>query len=1320
MTEHQDSLEVLAEDFLARIRAGESVSIEQYALANPARADEIRKQFAALLKMEGLRVAEPPVPLPIPERLGEYRILREIGRGGMGVVYEAVQETLVRHFALKVLPPEMAPDAQRLERFRREARAAARLHHTNIIPVFGVGSDGGLHYFAMQFIRGEPLDRIIRELKRIRTGEPVAPDHIASLVAQQLVTSSVRTGLPDQATSDARPAERDSPSATSGFLRTGEAHYYRQVAQIGRQVADALAYAHDQGVLHRDIKPSNVVLDLQGIAWVADFGLARTDDDAILSVSGGFLGTYRYAPPERLDGVSDAKGDVYSLGVTLYELLTTEPAFAARDTPQLVDQLRNSSVPAARTVDRRIPPDLDTIVRKATAREPRDRYATAREMADDLERFLSGEPILARRQNAFELAWSWAKRRPAAAVLGLVLGLLPFVALLATLSVNARLNEKQGKIDVANQELTVASNKLIEVQRELDNRGRQITVAEQRIGQLSTETTKANEEAVTNRSKSQFVLANAYWQDGRVVDARDQLSRIPTRHRHWEWHYCNRLFDGGYATLRGHSAAAICVAFHPDGTRLATGSLDGTVRIWDARTGAELLTLQDPLVEYFTCLAFSPDGTRLATGSNDSMVRVWDARSGEVVLAFLGHRASVTSVAFSPDGTTLATGSEDRTARLWDLRSGKERYCLRGHSERVSSIAFSPDGSLLATASFDKTTVVWSLRTGTKQFGIRGHADRVNSVAYSPDGTRLATSSNDQTVKVWDSGNGTGLLTLRGHADSVFSVAFSPDGTRLASGSFDRMAKLWDTGTGEAVLTFRGHSDAVFGLSFSPDGNRLATVSLDRTAKFWDLRAGTEQGTLRGHADRISSVANSPDGTRVVSGSDDQTVKIWNVRTQTELFSIRGHTGNVNSVAYSPDGKHLASASDDGTARLWDNLTGSEQTSFRGHTGGINCVAFGPDGLSLATASADRTVKIWDTRTATERQTLRGHSDVAYCVAYSPDGLSLATASADNTVKIWDTRSGKEKLTLRGHIDGVTSVAYHPAGTQLATGSLDSTAKLWDAQSGAELKTLLGHTDRITSVAFSPDGTRLATASLDKTAKLWDPKTGTEWLTFRGHADMVFQAIFSPDGTRLITGALDRAVKFWDARVGQELITFRGHSDIVLCAAFSSNHSQLATCSNDGLVKLWDARTGAELFTLRGNSERVVAVAYSPDGRLVAGRTKAGEVLVWNAQSGQLVPFQAPPAWLKPGHRNNPPAGTFVEFTSTGTFFLVRPTPLDEWELGLREAKARPDPWWHLDQFKAAAERNDTFAARFHYRHLVTSVGMGFAPAGPIGLPLIP
>ncbi|MHB1425069.1 MAG: serine/threonine-protein kinase [Gemmataceae bacterium] len=451
-------LDQLAEEFAERYRRGERPPLKEYLDKYPELADDIRTLFPALVEIEEVKEDQGEtavVETPALRQVGDYHIVREVGRGAMGVVYEAEQVSLGRRVAVKVLAAHIASDRQSVERFRREARSAAKLHHTNIVPVFEVGQDGDICYYAMQFIQGQGLDQIIEELRRQRgralPGDaPPLPETCTAQgadslrpavdqLAQSLLTGRfqieraaalVPDGTEDSARGDdATPLADTSSSAVLpgqmdlSSVQTDRPHYFQSAARIGYQIAHALAYAHARKIIHRDIKPSNLLLDAAGVVWIADFGLAKTQENALTN-TGDVVGTLRYMAPERLKGEGDERGDVYALGLTLYEMLVLRPAFNARDRLQLIDRIKNEEPPRPRVLDRGIPRDLETIVLTAIHKEAKRRYQTVEAMAEDLRRFLANEPIKAKRTSHLTRLRLWGRRNPALAALLLVLMLV--------------------------------------------------------------------------------------------------------------------------------------------------------------------------------------------------------------------------------------------------------------------------------------------------------------------------------------------------------------------------------------------------------------------------------------------------------------------------------------------------------------------------------------------------------------------------------------------------------------------------------------------------------------------------------------------------------------------------------------------------------------------------------------------------------------------------------------------------------------------------------------------------------------------------------
>ncbi len=564
-------------------------------------------------------------------------------------------------------------------------------------------------------------------------------------------------------------------------------------------------------------------------------------------------------------------------------------------------------------------------------------------------------------------------------------------------------------------------------------------------------------------------------------------------------------------------------------------------------------------------LAFDPEGERLASASLDGTVIVWNALSGKKLLTLTGHKAAIYGVAFSPDGKLLATGHVDGKAIVHDLSSGQIVLTLNGHTAAVHDLVFSPDGFRLVTVDSDGKAAVWEVPSGRELRTLTAHTTAINCVAFSPDGKRLATAGREGMVKVWDALSGKELRAFTSHTAAVYSLAFSPDGARLATAGADWKTKLWNLNSGQEIRTLTGHTSPVSSVAFSPNGRFLATAGSNGNVKMWDLVSNQELAIVPGHSAGVVSLVFSPNGRHLASAGADRKVRIWDVSPGQELL-VLSHAAAVNGVVFSPDRSRLATASADGKATVWNASSGAELLTFSGHTEAVNCIAFSLDGKLLATGSDDNTAQVWEAGSGRRIARLSHEGDVK-SVAFGQNGRFLATASFDKLARIWDLTTGQQ-VAFSGHTHWVQAVAFNFEGTRLASASSDRTAKLWDISSGQELFTLSRHTGAVNDLDFGPDDRHIATASADGTVRVWDAASGREVLSFGERDAGINDVEFSPDGTRLATANADGIVKLWVAASGQPLLALHSHSAAVNQVDFSPDGRRLATASSDKTAKV--------------------------------------------------------------------------------------------------------------------------------------------------------
>jgi WD40 repeat protein/serine/threonine protein kinase len=1302
-------LELLALEIDDRRRRDETVSIGDYAQRFPAekkvieQALELRESTSAEergprdhdLFADALAVkpsaardddAESRKDL---EAAGPYSVRGRLGAGGMGVVYLAEETGPVkRRVAVKVI--KLGMDTREvIARFEAERQALALMSHSHIAKVFAAGSTPrGRPFFVMEYVAGEPITDYC-DRHRLST---------------------------------------------------------RERLELFVPICEAVLHAHQKAIIHRDLKPSNVLVTLEDgrpVPKVIDFGVAKALNQRLTEASfftefGRLIGTPAYMSPEQAEMGAldiDTRTDVYSLGVLLYELLTGALPFdtkrlCAAGYDEMRRMIREEETPRPSTrfsglgetskaiaEHRRTDParlsselrgELDWITIRAMEKDRTRRYATPAELAADIERHLRHEAVLAGPPSAAYRVKKFVQRyrvpvvATAAVIVALVVGLVTTAVLYQRAETEKSEKETAlGKLGAAlgdlQRESSEKSGLIVELDKESRAKSALIVEKDSLVTTLREETAAKDRAIADKTSALEEKAAELIRSDGlRLVNhstsTRSEnpglalLLAIEAAERAPGLLANNALLDAlgdlrerrtfGMGDVRSADASL-------DGRRVVTVHENGTARIWDVASGAELIWLSNvhqpvfrattaivrilssmfppvsPLQslialdilsglygfgESNTTAAISSDGSRVLTASHDGLVRVWEAESGETMgAADSGQFVQV--LGFSTDGSRVLIATMLGSALSVDAMQGSTLPGLKLDS--ITSVAQSPDGRRIVTVSKDQTASVWDTTSGEEILrlgmtpssrGSPGEFRTLRPAAFSPDGRRVFAAIDDSKVRIWDAVDGSELATLDEDQGWFVDVAFSPDGNRVITASSEEIVRIWNVATRSELARLRGHSAEITCVAFSPGGGRVRTGSEDDTARIWDAFSGVELTTLRGHKAAVESAVFLRHATQIFTVSKDGTARIWDVASYSESATLerhglKAHSYVVRSASFSPDGNRVLTVCREvafqDTARVWDIASGAEIKidgpvpalhDFSERTFfGLSAV-FSPNGDRILTAEFGGTAQIWSSSSGGEIATLDGHVDGVHSAVFSPDGGRVLTASQDGTARIWDAGSGAELATLTGHSGAVYSARFDPRGERILTESEDETARIWDAASGAELAVLSGHTPYARRSVFSPDGRRLLVGSEDHTARIWDTASGAELRTLTGHSGAVLSAVFSPDGSRALTASEDKSARIWDATSGSELVKLKGHSDAIHSAIYSPDGSRIVTVSDNKTARIWDAGSGVEFATLRGLPRLIRSDLVSTSSQTLPGSVRRVQGLQASLLSADFSP----------------------------------------------------------------------------------------------------
>lgn len=1100
-------------------------------------SSELSLLLAAHAKPSGLIPLLPTLNEPLsngqePDRLigtqvGNYHIIREIGRGGMGMVYLADQlHPITRKVALKVIKLGM-DTRQIIARFETERQALALMDHPNIAKVLDAGTTGqGKPYFVMEFIPGAPITEYCDNNRMSN----------------------------------------------------------RERLELFAQVCQAVQHAHQKGIIHRDIKPSNVLVLLQDgkpVPKVIDFGTAKAVDRGVTERTaftelGILIGTPEYMSPEQAQMTGqdvDTTTDIYSLGVLLYELLGGALPFDSKtlragaydeirrlireeEPPRPSERFSSLGAEAAEVAQRRhtdvaalareLRGDLDWITMTAMAKERNRRYASASELAADIARHLRDEPVLARPPSASYRFGKFIKKNrwPVLALTAVFVSLLLGLGASTVLYFRAerqRMEAQAARVEaerqraeaekqraaaeqergearrqgaqaesqriLAEQSRMTADQQRREAELQHAEAERQRTVAEQR----SVEARRRGDEALEQRSAAEkereiadqqskaaeeqrvaaerqrslalqqsyvanLIAADLHIRSDEIPEARRRLYLCPATLRGWEWRYLLWKSDSSAASLPGltlPTEESVQVGFGSDGARLFRASA-GAFEWWPIGAAKPSLSPRN----FSRLLAADQYGARVLSASG----HVFNTATGNTTAALAGQRFEAVCAAFDSDGH-LVSGSKNGAIEIWDTASGQSRARLEAHKGGVLSVAFSADGQRIASGGEDRMLRVWDAEAAHPMYGISGHGGAVLSVAWSVDRRTIVSGSSDKTARVWDAATGKPMHTLSGHECGVQAIAINPDGTTIATASCQTL-RLWDARSGRLIATLPAPWHApIASLAFNSDGGRVAAASAAGEIKVWDARTYGGGILMRIEADTDRAVV-SPDGGRIARHTaKTQTLEMRDVRDQKTIWTT-AESDRFNALTFSPDGGRIAAGLADGTVRFWDAATGRQTGEAAKLPAAVAWLAFAPDGTRLLLGFSDH-LAIWD---PSQRGAPSPLSIPAGPATFSPDGKRIAVGRPSGETSIWEAGSNKLLAVLKGHSAPVEAVAFSPDASRIVTASRDQTIRVWDANSYDGLLVLGNHEETVTSLGFSPDGTRLYSLSADGTLRLWDSR----------------------------------------------------------------------------------------------------------------------------------------------------------------------------------------------------------------------------------------
>jgi len=1103
----------------------------------------------------------------------------------MGVVYEATEAILKRRVALKVLPTAALVDDVQIRRFRNEATAAAQLIHPNIVPVYSVGSDRGIHFYAMQLIDGQNVAQVIGSIRERlsslahRRQNAETPNGVGTTQRVPTATATNPTHSPES--SVARQHIEDDFAAVASSRRHphNSQRLFKSIASLGRDVAFAIQHAHDLGIVHRDIKPSNLLLDGKGKIWVTDFGLAQIRNDPVGTGTGDILGTLRYMSPEQASGrkfLVDHRTDIYSLGVTLYELLTLKAAISGGGAKEIIRQVTFEDPPSMRQVNPRIPVELETIIAKAIAKNPIDRYYTAAEFGEDLNRFCNDEPIAARRPTLRQKFRRWASGNPTVAAAIASGFALVFLASLAITAITLR----------ANQVIGLARD---EAKHELNrSEGWRLTTLAQRL--LPTDPGLALALAEEGGKRVSGLEANMTLQD--IQDVNHEMQLISPR---------AEVTSGIALAVRSQH-----VIFTVDGDYVGKGDFPAIV--YDLKGSSQLKELSSGGA--ITVAVYSPNEDFVLTASAgpksvDEAI-LWEASTERRLLVLSQHKLSnVWADMFSSDSTAVVAPGPDTEATVYSTADGMPELVLRGHTQPVLQAVFNPQGDVIATADNSGEIRLWNAKNGKFLRRFLAPANHESArLIFSPDGKFVVLATNSGS-RSFDLGADKEDSTAWWRRET--SIVMSPRLNRLAGATID-VVNVRDLASGEPICSIKARASVV-DLAFSPDGDRIA-IAQGNHVRVYDSATGKELYELLGHTKPVTDVVfNKSQGT-LITAAKDGTVRIWSEQSGSarQRFETASDGRGSAGVHFSEENRYLLSASNlEVNTALFDK-------SGKQVNGKVLGELFSDefDSNQIATVRDSR-VSIVDPSTSRTLLTREFAGEKIIEVVKLLGGKSWAIVTNGGTSVFWDTVTDTIlPITKQG--DQVLAHDVSPDATQFLIGTANGRCQVRNSATGQLIRDI-PHPERVVALRFVKDQQHFVTVDGRSSIRVWGENEVVPERVFGKAEFEITGCKVSADSRFLLTYDENKSqpVCCWDLKTGEQVRTTEGAANQKLVVDLERPMAVLA--SEKGLV-FWNFETGESTLVSDGV---VVEVQMLGDQAVVIeypkGVSLKGEDFLWKPQT---------------------------------------------------------------------------------------------------------